>query len=66
MGPSPNRRCTSLLAVAQGMTAYRKRPHDPAQLAKLTIGIASGNAREHAQLKKVNRRKTRTKRPKSP
>jgi len=49
-----------------GMTAYRKRPHDPAQLAKLTIGIASGNAREHAQLKKVNRRKTRTKRPKRP
>jgi len=48
----------------EGMTAYRKRPHDPAQLAKLTIDIASGNAHEHAQPKKANRRKTRTKRPK--
>jgi hypothetical protein len=48
----------------EGMTAYRKRPHDSAQLAKLTIDIASGNGREHAQPKKANRRKTRTKRPK--
>jgi hypothetical protein len=46
----------------EGMTAYRKRPNE---LAKLTIDIASGNAREHAQPKKANRRKTRTKRPKS-
>jgi hypothetical protein len=50
----------------EGMTGYRQRPHDPAQLAKLTIDIASGNACEHAQPKKANRRKTRTKRPKSP
>jgi hypothetical protein len=46
----------------EGVTAYRKRRHDPAELAKLTIDIASGNDREHAQLKKANRRKTRTKR----
>jgi len=39
------------------MTVYRKRPNE---LAKLTIDIASGNAREHAQPKKANRRKTGT------
>jgi hypothetical protein len=43
-----------------GKASYRKRPHE---LAKLTIDIASSNDREHAQLKKANRRKTRTKRP---
>ena len=43
-----------------GMTGYRKRPRDPAQLA-----IASGNAREDEQPKKANRRNKRTKRPKS-
>jgi hypothetical protein len=47
----------------EGMTAYRKRPHE---LAKRTIDIASGNDHEHAQLKKANRRKTRTKHPKVP
>jgi len=46
----------------EGMTAYRKLPNE---LAKLTIDIASVNARELAQPKKANRRKTRTKRPKS-
>jgi hypothetical protein len=46
----------------EGMTAYSKRPHE---LAKLRIEIASGDAREHARPKKANRRKTRTKRPKS-
>jgi hypothetical protein len=30
-------------------TGYRKRPRDPAQLTKLTIDIASGNAREDEQ-----------------
>ena len=49
----------------EGMTSYRKRPRNSAQLAKLMIHIASGNAREHAQPKKANRRKSRTKRPKS-
>jgi hypothetical protein len=48
-----------------GMTGYRKRPRDPAQLTKLMIDIASGNAREDEQLKKANRRNNRTKRPKS-
>jgi hypothetical protein len=46
-----------------GKASYRKRPHELAKLAKLTIDIASSNDREHAQLKKANRRKTRTKRP---
>jgi hypothetical protein len=46
-----------------GMTGYRKRPRDPAQLAKRMIDIASGNAREDS--KKANRRNNRTKRPKS-
>lgn len=32
-----------------GMTGYRKRPRDPAQLTKLMIDIASGNAREDEQ-----------------
>ena len=48
-----------------GMTGYRKRPRDPAQLAKRMIDIASGNAREDEQPKKANRRNNRTKRPKS-
>ena len=48
-----------------GMTGYRKRPRDPAQLAKRMIDIASGNAREDEQPKKANRRNKRTKRPKS-
>ena len=47
------------------MTGYRKRPRDPAQLAKRMIEIASGNAREDEQPKKANRRNKRTKRPKS-
>jgi C4-dicarboxylate-specific signal transduction histidine kinase len=32
-----------------GMTGYRKRPRDPAQLAERMIDIASGNAREDKQ-----------------
>jgi hypothetical protein len=38
------------------MTGYRKRPRDPAQLAKRMLDIASGNAREDEQPKKANRR----------
>jgi hypothetical protein len=51
-----------------GMTGYRKRPRDLAQLAQLAkrmIDIASGNAREDEQPKKANQRNNRTKRPKS-
>ena len=29
----------------EGITGYRKRPHDPAQLAKAMIDIASGEVR---------------------
>jgi len=35
-----------------GMTAYRKRPHDPAQLAKVIIDIASGEVRNRESPKK--------------
>ena len=43
-----------------GMTGYRKRPRDPAQLAKRMIDIASGNAREDEQPKRdVTERKAR-------
>jgi C4-dicarboxylate-specific signal transduction histidine kinase len=35
-----------------GIIGYRKRPRDPAQLTKLMIDIASGNAREDEQPKR--------------
>ena len=34
----------------EGMTGYRKRPRDPAQLAKLMIDIASGEIEDREPL----------------
>ena len=34
----------------EGMTGYRKRPRDPAQLAKLMIDIASGEIEDRKPL----------------
>jgi hypothetical protein len=47
---------------------HPKRPRDPAQLAKLMIDIASGNARENRKspLKVAKRQGIKTKLPSSP
>jgi hypothetical protein len=41
----------------EGMTSYRKRPRDSAQLANLMIDIASGEVTDRESLKKKTKRK---------